>query len=201
MGWNEGEGLGKDGQGAVTHIKISQRPENLGLGNVEGDLANSGFLTTINGYNDVLQNLASQYACMYWSRTKNAAQAVVSFEFYRWMINSIFFTLASIKKTKKVEKHHHHHHHKKEKKEELCVLRHKYSRFLKNKDVKGYSEEDKNIIFGNVNEGDLTPMSDDMFGMKGLYSPVPEKEKEETLKKHKKDKKKEHKKKSKKHSK
>ena len=35
----------------------------------------------------------------------------------------------------------------------------RYSRFLKNKDVKGYSEEDKNIIFGNVNEGDLTPMS------------------------------------------
>ena len=100
--------------------------DDVGLGNVEGDLANSGFLTTINGYNDVLQNLASQYACMYWSRTKNAAQAVVSFEFYRWMINSIFFTLASIKKTKKVEKHHHHHHHKKEKKEELCVLRHKY---------------------------------------------------------------------------
>ena len=30
MGWNEGEGLGKDGDGQKTHIQIKRRPENMG---------------------------------------------------------------------------------------------------------------------------------------------------------------------------
>ena len=31
MGWNEGEGLGKEGDGQQTHIQMKRRPENLGM--------------------------------------------------------------------------------------------------------------------------------------------------------------------------
>lgn len=30
MGWKEGEGLGKEGDGQQTHIQMKRRPENLG---------------------------------------------------------------------------------------------------------------------------------------------------------------------------
>ena len=31
MGWNEGEGLGKEGEGQKTHIQLKRRPDNLGI--------------------------------------------------------------------------------------------------------------------------------------------------------------------------
>ena len=31
MGWKDGEGLGKEGDGQITHIQIKRRPENLGI--------------------------------------------------------------------------------------------------------------------------------------------------------------------------
>ncbi|KAK8811511.1 hypothetical protein WA158_003245 [Blastocystis sp. Blastoise] len=178
MGWKEGEGLGKDGTGTTTHIRAAVRQENLGLGNFEGDLANAGFLTTIAGFDDVLKNLSNAYQ------------------------STVKKTLDVEKKSKKHGHHHHKNNKEEENKEKPCVVRHKYSRFLRNKNVQGYSEEDKNVIFGKVNVGDLTPMSDDMFGMKGLYSPVSndeEKEKKEKKHHHKEKKEKKHHHKDKKH--
>lgn len=72
MGWNEGEGLGKEGDGQKTHIQIKRRPENLGihinilitigLGNLENDQSNQTFISTIGDFSDVLKGLNNEHS-------------------------------------------------------------------------------------------------------------------------------------------
>lgn len=71
MGWKDGEGLGKEGDGQITHIQIKRRPENLGshsdsrsfvgLGVSDND-RNKTFISTIDNFNDVLSSLNKQHS-------------------------------------------------------------------------------------------------------------------------------------------
>ena len=72
MGWNEGEGLGKDGDGQKTHIQIKRRPENMGfilvvslwvgLGSMENDASKQTYISTSGDFSDVLKGLNSEHS-------------------------------------------------------------------------------------------------------------------------------------------
>lgn len=71
MGWKEGEGLGKDGDGQQTHIQMKKRPENQGRDQVHESVRGLGvsenennkvFISTIDNFNDVLQNLKKEHS-------------------------------------------------------------------------------------------------------------------------------------------
>ncbi|KAK8808767.1 hypothetical protein WA538_002328 [Blastocystis sp. DL] len=120
MGWKEGEGLGKDGDGQQTHIQMRKRPENQGLGVSENE-NNKVFISTIDNFNDVLQNLKKEHS------------------------NEIEKMKKAEKKLKKKEKKQKE---KKEKKHHKPKVTHKYQKILKNKTVSNYSAEDLNAILG-----------------------------------------------------
>ena len=71
MGWKEGEGLGKEGDGQVTHIQIKRRQENqgkrtfhtfiVGLGVSDND-RNKTFIATIDNFNEVLSSLNKHHS-------------------------------------------------------------------------------------------------------------------------------------------
>ena len=71
MGWKDGEGLGKEGDGQITHIQIKRRPENLGIHSnsrsfvglgVSDNDRNKTFISTIDNFNDVLSSLNKQHS-------------------------------------------------------------------------------------------------------------------------------------------
>ena len=77
MGWKDGEGLGKDGDGQQTHIQIKRRVENegsyvdasiwyfIGLGLDESDRTNKTFISTIGSFSEVLEGLNKEHAGNY----------------------------------------------------------------------------------------------------------------------------------------
>mmetsp|Transcript_1021 Transcript_1021/g.1543 ORF Transcript_1021/g.1543 Transcript_1021/m.1543 type:complete len:158 (-) Transcript_1021:11-484(-) len=67
MGWREGKGLGKLEDGISTHIKVTKKSDNRGLGTVEEhrvmmDIGgNAGWTTTSLSFEEVLLNLNKTY--------------------------------------------------------------------------------------------------------------------------------------------
>lgn len=63
MGWDSEKGLGKDGEGVVSHIKVKKREEGLGLGmekEIDGAGLNAWSQTTSN-FDAVLSALKETY--------------------------------------------------------------------------------------------------------------------------------------------
>lgn len=57
MGWKSGQGLGLNNDGTTSHIKISAKDDNLGIGASQKD-AETGWLNNSKSYQDVLDRLA-----------------------------------------------------------------------------------------------------------------------------------------------
>lgn len=57
MGWKTGQGLGLNNDGTTTHIKISVKDDNLGIGASQKD-AETGWLNNSKSYQEVLDRLA-----------------------------------------------------------------------------------------------------------------------------------------------
>ena len=57
MGWKCGQGLGLNNDGSTTHIKISVKDDNLGIGATQKD-AETGWLNNSKSYQEVLDRLA-----------------------------------------------------------------------------------------------------------------------------------------------
>ena len=63
MGWKEDKGLGKEGTGTTSHIKVKKRHETLGLG-MEQTTDSAGMLgwnNTASSFNNVLETLKLQF--------------------------------------------------------------------------------------------------------------------------------------------
>ena len=63
MGWKEDKGLGKDGSGMVTAIKVQKREIGLGLGGEENvdHAGNKAWTATSASFNSVLDILKAEY--------------------------------------------------------------------------------------------------------------------------------------------
>ncbi len=57
MGWKSGQGLGLNSDGTTTHVKISIKDDNLGIGASQKD-AETGWLNNSKSYQEVLDRLA-----------------------------------------------------------------------------------------------------------------------------------------------
>mmetsp|Transcript_6690 Transcript_6690/g.7659 ORF Transcript_6690/g.7659 Transcript_6690/m.7659 type:complete len:106 (+) Transcript_6690:296-613(+) len=57
MGWKAGNGLGKNQQGEVTHVKVEKREESLGMGMEADSAGNSAFVGQIQSFNEILKSL------------------------------------------------------------------------------------------------------------------------------------------------
>lgn len=57
MGWKSGQGLGLNNDGTTSHIKISAKDDNLGIGASQKD-AETGWLNNSKSYQEVLDRLA-----------------------------------------------------------------------------------------------------------------------------------------------
>ena len=125
MGWKEGEGLGKDGDGQQTHIHIKRRTDNQGLGLSDNEV-NKTFISTIGNFNDVLQSLNKEHSDVI-KKMKKRERKLKKKEEKR-------------KEGKQEEK--------KEKKHHKPKVAHKYQKVLRNKTVSTYSTEDLNAILG-----------------------------------------------------
>ena len=154
MGWKDGEGLGKDGDGQQTHIQIKRRVENegmycflsiwcfIGLGLDESDRTNQTFISTIGNFSEVLEGLNKEHA------GKSLWRAL---------------SVDVIKQMKKMEKKDKKRKEKKDKKKKkkdsskittrhkwaLCIFHvHRYKKILENKTISNYSTDDLNAILG-----------------------------------------------------
>ena len=123
MGWKEGEGLGKDGDGQQTHIQIKLRTENEGLGLDESDRTNQTFISTIGNFEDVLQGLNKEHS-------------------------DVRKQMKKMEKKDKKKKEKREREKKKPKVVSKAVARHKYKKVLKNKTISNYSADDLNAILG-----------------------------------------------------
>ena len=61
MGWKEGQGLGKTGEGITTHVTVERRLEGQGLGLELDSGGNSAFGSTQAGFSSALASLSAKY--------------------------------------------------------------------------------------------------------------------------------------------
>jgi Pin2-interacting protein X1 len=61
MGWSEGKGLGKELQGAATHVTVSKKTDSAGLGAVKDDTGNLGWTEASATFDSVLSRLNARY--------------------------------------------------------------------------------------------------------------------------------------------
>lgn len=61
MGWSEGRGLGKELQGAATHVTVAKKTDSAGLGTVKDDTGNLGWTETSAAFDSVLSRLNARY--------------------------------------------------------------------------------------------------------------------------------------------
>jgi len=62
MGWKEGKGLGKHGQGMSDNLRAKRREEGLGIGAKTDTSGNEGFSTTSQNFHSVLQSLQATHS-------------------------------------------------------------------------------------------------------------------------------------------
>lgn len=62
MGWSEGKGLGKEGNGQLSHVVIKKKDNNLGLGVDDNNVANKHFKHTELIYSDILKQLNNEHS-------------------------------------------------------------------------------------------------------------------------------------------
>lgn len=60
MGWKSGQGLGLNGDGTTSHIKIAVKDDNLGIGASQKD-AETGWLNNSKSYQEVLDRLSKSH--------------------------------------------------------------------------------------------------------------------------------------------
>lgn len=61
MGWSEGKGLGKELQGAATHVTVAKKTDSAGLGTVKDETGNLGWTETSAAFDSVLSRLNARY--------------------------------------------------------------------------------------------------------------------------------------------
>lgn len=61
MGWSEGRGLGKELQGAATHVTVAKKTDSAGLGTVKDETGNLGWTETSVAFDSVLSRLNARY--------------------------------------------------------------------------------------------------------------------------------------------
>ncbi len=61
MGWSEGKGLGKELQGAATHVTVTKKTDSAGLGSRKDDTGNLGWTEASATFDSVLSRLNARY--------------------------------------------------------------------------------------------------------------------------------------------
>ena len=151
MGWKTGQGLGLNNDGTTCHIKISVKDDNLGIGASRKD-SEGGWLNNSKSYQEVLDKLAAS-ASTNSTVIENGNEAKIeSVDKKRKLISD----KQKQKKKKKSKKSKSKDKKEKNKKEIIqtnpTVLKQAHrAKFIRNKAVSTYSEENLKEILGDIN--------------------------------------------------
>eukprot|EP01039_Chlorochromonas_danica_P010054 gene10054-11125_t len=149
MGWSEDKGLGKDGSGMTSHLKMKKRDVGLGLGMegvVDDTVGSKAWSSTVTSFNSVLDILKNNYrkdvSDEESSKNKKKKNKKEKKEKKKRKRDEVEEDAEEVSEEKEEEV-------KKKKKRPLVSVHIKYKKFHEAKDLSSKSHHDKRAIFGH----------------------------------------------------
>ena len=160
MGWSEGKGLGRNEDGMSSHIRVKRKVESEGIGFVEDGQGNAAFVHQIHSFNEILAGLNEDVAKKQKKRKRKAEDLKEQVKKKKKKVSVIVEDGVKVKKLKSKSKSKLKKTGEKEKTKEkkkkvkvevkvgVAAVKRKHARFLKAKNVRGYSSADLKAILG-----------------------------------------------------